>query len=221
MSNVKLIIFDLDGTLLDTGKGILKSVAATLKEMGFQIPDEEVCKSFVGPPLKKKFLELFDTDEKTAGVFVAKFREKYGEGDIFSASRYDGMNECLTTLHGCYSLAVATNKREDLAEKLLEKFEMTSFFDAICGSDIASTMSKEQIVAKAANQLGVSHKDCLVVGDSDNDAKAAVCLGMRFIGVTYGYGFKNTGDLTQYPHVGCAESPVKIKEFLKRMKEKK
>ena len=215
MNKVKLIIFDLDGTLLDTGKGILKCVSSTLKRMGYQIPNEEICKSFVGPPLKKRFLELFDTDEKTADVFVAKFREEYGKGDIFLASRYDGMNECLTTLHGCYSLAVATNKREDLAKKLLEKFEMVSFFDVICGSDAASTMNKEQILTNVANHIGFSPEDCLVVGDSDNDAKAAACLGMRFIGVTYGYGFKNSGNLAQYPHIGCAENPSNLVKIVK------
>ena len=52
---MKLLIFDLDGTLLDTGRGIVKSVAFTLKKMGLPVPNEDVCKSFVGPPFKKRF----------------------------------------------------------------------------------------------------------------------------------------------------------------------
>ena len=220
MNNVKLIIFDLDGTLLDTGKGILKCIESTLEKMGLGVLDEEICRSFVGPPLKKRFLELFNTDEKTADTFVATFREGYGNGGIFLASRYEGMNECLAMLHEHSLLAVATNKREDLAVKLLEKFEMASFFDAICGSDEASSLAKEQIVKNAAERLGVPLADCLMIGDSSNDAEAAERLRMRFVGVTYGYGFKKSGDLTQFPHIGCAENPMKIKEILKISEEK-
>ena len=212
---MKRVIFDLDGTLLDTGRGIVKSVAFTLKKMGLPVPNEDVCKSFVGPPFRKRFLELFDTDEKTADAALTVFREEYGKSDVFLADHYAGMRACLKNLHERYSLAVATNKSEIHAIALLEKFDLARFFDVICGSDMAASMSKEQIVAKTANRLGGSHKDCLVIGDSDNDANAATNLGMRFIGVTYGYGFKNLADLKRYPHVGCAESPSNLMEIIK------
>lgn len=210
----KLIIFDLDGTLLDTGRGIVKCVATTLKKMGFRKLDEETCKSFIGPPLKKRFLEIFETDEETANTFVAAFREEYPKGDLFLVDQYEGMMECLTELKKKYSLAVATNKREDFAVALLEKCGMAHFFDAICGSDIASTLSKVQIVAKAADKLGVPYADCLVVGDSHSDAEAAAQLGMPFVGVTYGYGFKDAADVAMFPHIGCAESPLQLKELI-------
>ena len=206
--NIKAIIFDLDGTLLDTGRGIVKCVASTLSQMGLAVPNEEVCKSFVGPPLKKRFLEIFEADEKTADDFVKLFREEYAKGDIFLADRYPGIDGCLAALHKRYPLAVATNKREDLAVKLLERFEMARFFDAICGSDEASSITKEQIVAKAAKRLGFAPTDCLMIGDSVNDADAAKLLGMPFVGVTYGYGFKSESDLAELPHVACEENPT-------------
>jgi len=211
---MKLVIFDLDGTLLDTGRGIVKSVAFTLKKMGLPVPSEEVCKSFVGPPFKKRFLELFNTDEKRADAALTVFREEYGKADVFLADHYVGMKECLENLHEHYSLAVATNKSESHAVKLLDKFDLSQFFRVICGSDAAATMTKEQIVAKAAEQLGIPLAQCLMVGDSDNDAIAASKLSIPFIGVTYGYGFKNAADLRQYPHVGYAESPLNLMEFI-------
>jgi phosphoglycolate phosphatase len=182
--------------------------------MGFAIPNEEICKTFVGPPLKKRFLELFEADEKTADNFVKLFREEYAKGDIFLADRYPGIDDCLAKLHERLPLAVATNKREDLAIKLLEKFEMTSYFDAICGSDVASTMNKEQIVANAVKWLGAEPVDCLMVGDSPNDAEAAGRLGMPFVGVTYGYGFKSEADLAGLPYVSCIERTMKIPTFI-------
>ena len=212
--NIKAVIFDLDGTLLDTGRGIIKCVASTLSKMGLAVLNEECCKSFIGPPLKKRFLELFEVDEKTADDFVRLFREEYAKGDIFFADRYPGMDECLVVLHERFPLAVATNKREDLAIKLLEKFEMTQYFDAICGSDAASTINKEQIIANAAKRLGFPPVDCLVVGDSSNDAEAAERLRMPFVGVTYGYGFENEVDLADSPYVGCVDSFVKLKDIL-------
>ncbi len=208
--SVKAIIFDLDGTLLDTGKGIVKCVASTLSKMGLAVPNEEICKTFVGPPLKKRFLELFKTDEKTADDFVRLFREEYAKGDIFLADRYPGMDDCLALLHERFPLAVATNKREDLAVKLLEKFEMISYFEAICGSDVTSTLTKEQIVANAAKRLSVEPAECLMVGDSSNDAEAAERLGMPFIGVTYGYGFKNKADLVEFPYCTCVGKTMDI-----------
>lgn len=210
----KLIIFDLDGTLLDTGRGISKCIASTLGKMGFKVPDEETCKTFVGPPLKKRFLELFDGDENTADAVMKAFREEYGKGDVFLADRYAGMEECLTALHEHFSLAVATYKREDHAVQLLEKFEMAHFFDGICGSDAAATMTKNQIVEKAMNLVGVAPAESLLIGDSASDAESAAQLGIPFIGVTYGYGFKTEADIAKFPHIACVQNPLQLVDFI-------
>lgn len=215
-SELKLIIFDLDGTLLDTGRGIAKCVASTLRKMGFCVPSEDVCKTFVGPPLKKRFLELYDADEKTANAVMTAFREEYGMGDVFLADRYAGMGECLAALRKHYTLAVATYKREDHAKLLLEKFNLAQYFDVICGSDAAATMTKNQIVASAAERLGVPLAECVMVGDSDNDAIAAEQLGMQFIGVTYGYGFKSEADIARFPHIACVDEPLQLSAFIAR-----
>lgn len=212
----ELIIFDLDGTLLDTGRGISKCIASTLGKMGFKVPDEETCKTFVGPPLKKRFLELYNADERTADAVMKAFREEYGKGDVFLADRYAGMEECLATLHKRYTLAVATYKREDHAVQLLEKFGISSFFDAICGSDDAATMTKNQIVEKVMNLVGVAPVDCLLVGDSANDAESAAQLGISFIGVTYGYGFKCESDIAEFPHIACVKDTSQLKNFIVR-----
>ena len=209
-----LIIFDLDGTLLDTGEGIIKSLKTALKKFGFLVPNEEICKSFVGPPLKK-ILELFDSDEQTADALLACFREEYGKGDLFLASPYPGVEKCLKELRERYALAVATNKSEIQATELLKKFGLASYFDIICGSDMKASLTKVQIVVNAANRLGFLPADCIVVGDSGNDAEAAEKLGMRFIGVTYGYGFRKETDVKHYPHIGCVQSILDVKEIVK------
>lgn len=214
MVKPQLIIFDLDGTLLNTGRGIVKCVASTLEKMGFDVPSEEICKSFVGPPLKKRFLELYDADEKTADAVMRTFREEYGKGDVFLADRYEGMDDCLSVLNTRYALAVATYKREDHAAQLLEKFGMASYFKSICGSDAAATMTKNQIIEKAIAQQGASPANCIMIGDSNNDAESAALLGIPFIGVTYGYGFKSEADVAQFSHVACVKNPTELKNFI-------
>ncbi len=211
----KLVIFDLDGTLLDTGRGISKCIASTLGKMGFKVPDEETCKTFVGPPLKKRFLELYEADEKTADAVMKAFREEYGKGDVFLADRYAGMDECLAALHKPFPLAVATYKREDHAVRLLEKFGMAHFFDAICGSDAAATMTKNQIVEKAMNLVGATPAESLLIGDSANDAESAAQLGIPFIGVTYGYGFKSAAEIAKFPHIACVQEPLQLVDLLR------
>ena len=215
-SGLKLIIFDLDGTLLNTGRGISKCVVSTLSKMGFKVPDEETCRTFVGPPLKKRFLELYDANEKTADAVMRTFREEYGKGDVFLADRYAGMEECLTVLHKRFALAVATYKREDHAVKLLEKFGMAQFFDTICGSDAAATMTKNQIVEKAMNLLRATPTESILVGDSSNDAESAAQLRIPFIGVTYGYGFKSEADIAKFPHIACVDEPLQLADFIAR-----
>jgi len=214
---MKLIIFDLDGTLLDTGEGIIKSLKFALSKFGLPVPNDEICKSFVGPPLKKRFLELYDSEEQTADALLACFREEYGKGNLFLARVYPGVEECLKELHKQYSLAVATNKSEIQATQLLERFGMASYFKLICGSDMKASLTKEQIVANAASKLGFSPADCIVVGDSGNDAEAAAKLGMQFIGVTYGYGFKGEADLMFFSYIGCVQKPVEIESILKKI----
>lgn len=142
------------------------------------------------------------------------FREEYGKSDVFLADRYDGMEETLAILHKRFSLAVATYKREDHAAQLLEKFRMAHFFDAICGSNAAATMTKNQIVKKAMNLVGVTPAESLLIGDSANDAESAAQLGIPFIGVTYGYGFKCEADVAKFPHIACVQKPLQLVDFI-------
>jgi phosphoglycolate phosphatase len=93
---------------------------------------------------------------------------------------------------------------------------MAHFFDAICGSDAAATMTKNQIVEKAMNLVGVAPAESLLIGDSANDAESAAQLGIPFIGVTYGYGFKTDADIAKFPHIACAQNPLQLVDFIAR-----
>ncbi|MBQ9518267.1 MAG: HAD-IA family hydrolase [Firmicutes bacterium] len=212
--NIKAIIFDLDGTLLDTGEGVVKSLEYTVKKMGFAPLTRAQLESFVGPPIKKRLLELYDMPVEAADKATQVFRARYGEGDIFLAKRYEGIDSCLAALKTKYKLAVATYKREDQAIRLLEKQGIAKYFDIMHGSDAAATMSKADIIKLVIKELGCPKSDILMVGDSDNDALGAENAGINFIGVTYGYGFKTADDVNQFKNIGIADSCGALTEEL-------
>ena len=119
----ELIIFDLDGTMLDTSPGIFNSVRYAEKKMGFKPIDENQLASFVGPPPKEMYMKTYNVDEETA-MQAAKYHREYGrEKAVFEASVYNGIPELLNSLKKSgVKLAVATLKSQTIAEKILKNF---------------------------------------------------------------------------------------------------
>ena len=133
------IIFDLDGTLLDTAKGVLESVLYTTKTMGYEPPREDMMKTFIGPPIKHSLIKVYGIDEEEANRATEIFRNRYKDYDLLKATPYDGLIELLRSLkREGYLIGVATLKREDYALTLLEHYQISNYCDCICGSDFAS-----------------------------------------------------------------------------------
>lgn len=213
----KAVLFDLDGTLLDTGEGVISSVKYTIEKMGLPELSYDVLKTFVGPPIKKKMMEMFELSDEVASEAMNIFREHYGAGDIYIAKVYDGMIALLDDLKKRgYKLGVATYKREDQAKKLLEKFEIADKFDVIHGSDKEGMLTKADVINNCVRELGYSPCEMVLIGDSDNDAIGAKQAGLEFIGVTYGYGFKSKADVDCFQNMGIAEECYQISELINR-----
>lgn len=212
---IKAVIFDLDGTLLDTGKGVVKSVKYTIQQMKLPSLSQSELETFVGPPIKNKLQQTFDLTEEQAVEGMNIFRNHYGKEDIYIAEPYAGIEELLGMLkRDGYKLGVATYKREDQAIKLLEKMQIADFFDVIHGADPEGKMSKADVINKSLLDLDCDSQEAVMVGDSDNDAIGAATAGMHFLGVTYGYGFKSEADVAKHVNIGsvadCSEIFEKI-----------
>ncbi len=207
---INTILFDLDGTLVDTSAGIINSIQYTIKKLQLPSLSEQMLYSFIGPPVKKRMMEIYQLSEESAAYAMQIFREKYGEEDLFQAQIYSGVKETLSALGQHFQLGVATYKREDQAENLLKKMRLDKFFDIICGSDSQAKLSKSDIIKKAYIGLSAKPQGTVLVGDSENDAVGAYEAGIHFIGVTYGFGFKGAAELEQYSHIGVA---IDIKEI--------
>lgn len=187
----KYILFDLDGTLLDTFEGVSRSVEHTLKHFGLEVPNEREMRRYLGPPLIESFQKLAGMSEEDAEEAVKVFRERYKRLGIYEYGFFEGVKSVLEELrgNGCV-LAVATAKLETVAKTMLEHAGLTEKFVFIGGSvDTPDRRQKEQVVAYVLENLGNPDKsEVLMVGDRDNDVLGAKANGIACCGALWGYG---------------------------------
>lgn len=194
MKKYDLILFDLDGTLLDTSAGIFNSVRYAESQMGLApIPDSRL-REFVGPPPKAMYSKIYGLSEDDA-LRAAQFHREYGKTKaLYEASVYPGMPELLSFLREQgHKLAVATLKSETIAQSILEYYGLASYFDTIVGMDPEETLTKRKTIDLAVIRTAAEGKK-LLIGDSIYDYDGAKEAGVDFLGVTYGFGFKEGQD---------------------------
>ena len=185
------ILFDLDGTLTDPKPGITGCVQYALHEMGIEEPDLDKLEVFIGPPLAESFMEFYGMERRLADRAVEKYRERFAVTGIYENELYPGMKEMLAALKeaGC-RLAVASSKPEPFVKRILEHFEIARYFDVAVGSGLDGSLAqKEDVVREALRRLGekAGMPDTVMVGDRKYDVTGARALGLRCIGVSFGY----------------------------------
>jgi len=186
------VIFDFDGTICDTGEGILKSAKYALDAYGYDTPDYHELTCFIGPPLLITFQEKFGADPAKADEMVKKFRERYTNKGLFESELYDGIKDLLAALKkDGIKIGIASSKPQDYIEMLLGHFGIKPFFDSICGvSFTADCESKASIIARCQKDLGIAGNECIMVGDKKYDIEGAKANVIDSVGVLWGYGNK-------------------------------
>jgi phosphoglycolate phosphatase len=212
----KLVIFDIDGTLLNTEEGLVFSIMAALKKNGLTLPEDVNIKTFIGPPIQNSFRKTFPSlsDQQIAGLAL-DFRNDYKTSGLFKAFVYPGLEEVIQKLVTAGNkIAVATYKREDYAYSIVDHFGITKYTHNIHGSDFAGKLKKADIIKLCAAESGIPLLDCIMVGDSDNDSDGAIAAGTAFIPVTYGFGFTSKTDFCKIPHLGVANKPEDLLKII-------
>lgn len=204
----RAVLFDVDGTLLDTSEGIVTSIRETLEHFGYDmLPQSELLK-FIGPPIEWSFRDRAGLEGDDVTAAAAYFRDRYSNHNLLMAKPYEGIPELLGFLkEKRIPMAVATYKKQDYAEKLLLHFGMGEYTDIIYGSDYEGKLRKSDIIELCIRDLGIhDRRSVLMVGDSSHDAKGAVLAGTSFAAVSFGFGFGEFGgeDVNEYEHVICA-----------------
>lgn len=187
----KAVLFDLDGTVLDSQEGIRNSLRYAFQELGMAVPPEEVLHQFFGPSLAFTFRRIFAFDDKTCDRAVTLYRKYYEEeGGLFECTPYPGIPALLERLRSqdkC--VALATKKPERMAVRILNGLKLGGLFDEICGSTPEDQSEhKSHVLHSAIERLGTDKSTAVMVGDMSYDCIAANEVGIDCIGVLYGYG---------------------------------
>lgn len=211
----KAILFDLDGTLTESGEGITKSVQYALEKIGKPEPDREKLRVFVGPPLLEQFMKYADLDEETARQAVTFYRERYSVTGIFENRPYEGIKELLESLENRgYILAVASSKPEYFVEKILDYFDMSRYFKVVVGSEMNGGRTKKaDVIQEALKRLHMeNHREqVIMVGDKEHDVFGAKQAGVSCVAVSYGYGTMD--ELVNAEPLQIVNSPAQLLDF--------
>lgn len=188
----------------------MASAKETARQMGWEIPDDETLRSFIGPPLVDSFIRAFGVNEEEAEKAADLYKRIYDEtGAVHQASVYPGITEALRKMRSAgVRTAIGSAKRLPLLSEMLSMYGGDGLIEVCEGAPAeGGRAEKTKIVRTAAERLGLRPEQCLMVGDTDYDANAAGDLGMPFCGVTWGYGFRNPEDVeSALPGSQTAES---------------
>lgn len=187
------IFFDLDGTITESGPGIIASVRYSLEKMGYPSDDTETLKKFIGPPLKDSYMRFYGMTREQAEEAICCYREYYADKGIFENALYEGITDSLRRLKDAgKKLVIATSKPEKYAKMIAEHFGFAVYFDEICGATMDEKLvEKADIIAYAMDKLDLkpeNQQKILMVGDRKHDILGAKANGLKSMGVLFGYG---------------------------------
>ena len=185
----KYAFFDLDGTLTDSGPGIIDSAIVALSKFGIEITDRKQLYPFIGPPLSESFRDLFGIPEDQVPLAIQYYREHYNVHSIFAGnSVYEGIEDVLIKLKEAgVKLVIATSKPYHLAKQVLDYFDLTKYFDYISGAVANVRIHKHEVIAHALEELNITNLDeVIMIGDRKYDVIGARQNGLKCIGILYG-----------------------------------
>ncbi len=189
--NYRYCLFDLDGTLTESGIGIVNSVIYALEKFNIRVADRNELTAFIGPPLVDSFMKYFGFTEEQAQQGVTYYREYFRSRGIFENRVYDGITDLLDELRRRnVVIAIATSKPYEFSVKILKHFGLFPYFDYIGAASMdGSITKKEDVIVHLLEQFGdLDKSSVLMVGDRDQDVYGAQANGLACAGVLWGYG---------------------------------
>ena len=213
---IKYILFDLDGTLTNPKEGITKCVQYALRRFGIERECDELI-SFIGPPLKERFMEYASLSEEDGIKAVEIYRERFAPIGIFENEIYEGILPLLEALKSQGKiLAIATSKPTIFSEKISEKYGIAPYITLLEGSELDGRNTDKALVIKnAMEKLGADSENTIMVGDREHDVIGAHKNGIECIGVSYGYAAE--GELEKSGALKIADTPYELLKILSAM----
>lgn len=211
------VLFDLDGTLLDSLKDLADSMNSALKSMGFPIHAVEKYKYFVGDGMYKLILRTIPQDIRDESIIkecLAKMNYEYGKRWADTTRPYDGISELLDRLDGMsIKKAVLSNKPHDFTKLIVDKLLSKWRFDVVLGQREGIPKKPDPAAAlEIADKLDIPPKKFLYLGDTNTDMKTANAAGMYAVGVLW--GFREADELTENGARVLIKSPMDLLDIL-------
>lgn len=199
---VKALIFDFDGTIADSSKGIMASMKYALEKNGVasSVTDESI-KNCIGPPLVPMIQRILNSEakEELINKLAISYREHYTEKGLFMAELYEDVEKVLEILSTKYVLFVVSSKPKEFLEKLMSKLGVRKYFKGVYGPDLGlAPLKKAELVKDCMAENKIATDECIMIGDKAEDIMAAKVNGIKTAGVLYGFG--TVAELTQ---AGC------------------
>ena len=213
----KLVIFDLDGTLLDTIADLAESANHALKQLGYPTRDVEKIRTFVGNGVNKLLFRALPDEEKTEENMMrmrTHFVPYYDTHNADLSAPYPGIVALLEELQAKgLRMAVASNKYQEATVKLVKHyFPMIDFVEVLGQREGINVKPDPTIVFDILKKAGVSKEETLYVGDSGVDMQTAINAGVDAIGVTW--GFRPRTELEDFHPMGLIDQAEELLGFV-------
>lgn len=185
------ILFDLDGTLTDSQAGIFGGLAYALEHGNKPIPEIDTLRKFIGPPLREGLSTFGGFAEEEIETAMDRYRDYYKEKGYIENEPYEGVEKLLSDLKKAgKKLIVATSKPEIMAKKILDHFQLSQYFQDVCGATYDEIRSaKQDVIQYALDQNKITdYSKVIMIGDRKHDIMGAKGVGIASIGILYGFG---------------------------------
>lgn len=185
------LLFDFDGTVIDSREGIFESLRYVFDTMGMPVPAEDLLTQFIGPPLGPTFARLIGFTQPQVDEAIRLYQEHYSSQGLMKCTPYPGIPELLRALRAMgRHTALATQKPDFFARKIIRQLGMDDCFDRVLGaSGDDHTEQKAEIIRSVLEGFAVSDPtQALMIGDTWYDCAGASAVGLDCLGVLYGFG---------------------------------
>ncbi|WP_101698256.1 HAD hydrolase-like protein [Clostridium minihomine] len=210
------VLFDLDGTLTESGPGVISTVQKVLAQINHPEPPQELLRTFIGPPLYQSFTETCGISHEKSEEAVLLYRKLYEAEGIFQNSVYPYTQELLSALRKAGAkICIATSKPQKQAERVAQIFNLYSMVDYISGpgDEKEHSSSKTAVIQKCLDHFSAEPGQAVMIGDTRFDANGALEAGMDFIGVLHGYGTQQEM-LDSFPKARFVPDFVQLEKLL-------
>jgi phosphoglycolate phosphatase len=188
-----LILFDLDGTLIDSEPGITATLAHAFAKIGAELPPPDVLRTWIGPPFWQTFPSVLGDDHARIEAAIGHYRARFEQDGWSAHTVYPGIAQLVAALADAgATLAIVTTKPQHQAQKIINHLPFGGAFSRVYGPDISGRhCEKAAMIAQALLDFATDAKDAVMIGDRHFDIEGARANGVRALGVGWGFGSRD------------------------------